>query len=172
MHARPIFARSGDAATARRRVMLVSYHFPPDPTIGARRWERLAPFLIAQGWGLDVITCAPPPDADMRRLQALPAGVRVFGVPPVELPIERVERVAWQLYRAIRTRLAWAPAATAGAERRPSGSSPARSEWVDRSTIRWQLATPRGMLRAYWTWLQDAQYGAWADGAVGVARAV
>jgi hypothetical protein len=169
---RPILEAPGGPEGPRRRIVLISYHFPPDQTIGARRWARLAPFAVERGWGLDVITCAPSADADMRQLAALPPGVRVFGVPLVELRVQRVERVVWQVYRSLRDRLRRGPDAGSSADTRPSGGSSARAEWIDRSTIRWRLATPRGLLRAYWAWLQHARYGAWADAAASLTRAI
>jgi hypothetical protein len=167
---RPFFEAPGGSEAPRRRIVLVSYHFPPDQTIGARRWERLAPFAVEWGWGLDVITCAPSADADLRRLAALPPGVRVFGVPLVELRVQRVERVVWQVYRRLRDRLR--RGADAGSSVPASGGFPARAEWIDRATIRWRLATPRGLLRAYWAWLQHARYGAWADAAASLTQAI
>jgi len=169
----PIFERPGRAEQCRRRILLVSYHFPPDPTIGARRWEKLAPFVAERGWGLDVITCAPPTGSDLHRLEALPHGVRVFSVPTVALPIERLEYLAWRVYRAVHD-----AAGSAGSERgvstlgQESDGRSTRPDWVARSEIRWRVYTLRGLLRAYWAWLQYARYRTWARRAASVAQAI
>src|SRR2546422_7800891 len=46
-------------ATAERpgqhRLLLISYHFPPDPAVGALRWQKLARYAAERGWGLDVM---------------------------------------------------------------------------------------------------------------------
>src|SRR5665213_2269981 len=93
----PFWERRGTSAQESRRLLLISYHFPPDITIGARRWEKLAHAVAERGWGLDVITCRPSA-IDAKRLESLPAGVRVYGVADPELVSERVEQVLWRMY--------------------------------------------------------------------------
>jgi hypothetical protein len=168
----PIFERSGRPEQAGHRLLVISYHFPPDPTIGARRWERLAPFVAERGWGLDVIACAPAAAADLRRLEMLPAGIRVFGVPVVTLAVEPLERRAWELYRALRRLVRRAAPGAPTRDRRPWPGAPTRPEWIDRTAIRWRLYSPRGLLRTYWTLVQHAKYGAWNDQAGAIAAAI
>jgi hypothetical protein len=168
----PVFERPGRPEQSRRRILLVSYHFPPDPTIGARRWERLAPFVAERGWGLDVITCAQPMASDLRRLEAVPEGVRVFGVPIVTLPIERLEHWVWHLYRALRDTggaVVEHDASTQGQEPQSRSTQP---EWMDRSEVRWRLHTSRGLLRAYWAWLLCARQRAWARRAASIGQTI
>jgi hypothetical protein len=173
IRSRPIFERPGRPEQSSRRILLVTYHFPPDPTVGARRWEKLAPFVAERGWGLDVITCAPPTGSDLQRLEALPHGVRVFGVPTVALPIERLEYLAWRLYRAL-----YDGAANARSEHGISAPGwesdrrSLRSGWAGRSEVRWRLYTPRGLLRVYWAWLQYVRYRTWARQAASVAQTI
>ena len=96
MSARPFFERPGAVRSA-RRLLLVSYHFPPDTTIGARRWEKLSHFVVERGWGLDVITCIEP-NSDLSRLEALPEDVRVYGVPPQPVrAAELLEHAVWRV---------------------------------------------------------------------------
>ena len=43
-----------------RRLLVVSYHFPPDGTIGGQRWAGLSKYLARLGWEVHVITAAAP----------------------------------------------------------------------------------------------------------------
>ena len=96
----PFWEKRGSTAQDARRLLVISYHFPPDTTIGARRWEKLASAVTARGWGMDVITCAPS-KALGTSLDSLPAGVRGFGVPDPTLPFERGEHLLWRAYRTV-----------------------------------------------------------------------
>jgi glycosyltransferase involved in cell wall biosynthesis len=153
--------RPGTEAQKATRLLLVSYVFPPDPTVGARRWSKLANFLADRGWGLDVITRAPDrlTPAGTLSLEALPSGVRVYGVPAVPLPLARVENVALRLYRGLRRRRSTAqtalnPALTVDRPRRP--------ETVARVDVRWSFRSPRSYLRAFWVWREVAQLERWS----------
>jgi glycosyltransferase involved in cell wall biosynthesis len=57
-----------------RRLLVVSYHFPPDPAIGGLRWAGLTKYLTAHGWRSWIVTAAPPP-------QSSPPGVTVTSRP-------------------------------------------------------------------------------------------
>jgi glycosyltransferase involved in cell wall biosynthesis len=157
--------RPGSAAQNQRRLLLVSYVFPPDPTVGARRWAKLAHFATARGWGLDVITRKPDQitPQGQRVLDELPAGVRVFAVPAAPLPFARAEHAALQLYRRLRRPRASAtvgsanPAAPAAASLRP--------ETVARSDVRWSLRSPRSILRAFWVWRDVTHLERWSRNA-------
>ena len=67
---------------AGRRLLLISYHFPPSQEAGAFRWQRIARVAARRGWGLDAVTLNPAglAIADEGSLQTLPHGVRVYGV--------------------------------------------------------------------------------------------
>lgn len=119
-----------------------------------------------------MIACAPRPGSDLRRLEALPAGVRVFGVEDAALPLDRLEFLAWRAYRGLRDmartsrRGGSLPAPGGGAD-----AGAARPDWLDRSEVRWR-PHPRTLLRAYWAWLEHARYHKWARRAVAVAKAI
>lgn len=168
----PIFLRPDQGAQAFRRVLLISYHFPPDPTIGARRWEKLAPFVAERGWGLDIIMCARPAGCDVRRLHHLPSGIRVYGVPPVTLRIEKLEHLASRAYRTLRN---IAKRARDHRKRNTPGAGPSpepatiRREWLEPSEIRWGLCTTRGLLRAYWSLVHYRKHRLWACRATSLA---
>ncbi|HWH03990.1 MAG TPA: glycosyltransferase [Gemmatimonadales bacterium] len=53
------------AAKVTRKLVVVSYHFPPDPAIGGLRWSGLTKYLAPLGWRSWVVTTArneqPPP---------------------------------------------------------------------------------------------------------------
>ena len=79
---------------SRRRMLLVSYSFPPDSSIGALRWEKLVAYGASRGWSTDVLTMDPS-DASMpdhSRVATLPEGTRVFGVPLRPHPYLTLER--------------------------------------------------------------------------------
>jgi glycosyltransferase involved in cell wall biosynthesis len=45
---------------ATRRLLVISYHFPPDGTIGGQRWAGLTKYLARTGWEVHVITASAP----------------------------------------------------------------------------------------------------------------
>src|ERR1043166_4471184 len=78
------------SAETERRLLVVSYHFPPDNAIGGLRWSGLTKYLSGHGWRSWVVTGAPQP-------ARLPAGVFVTSRP---------RRVTLNdLYRRLRARL-------------------------------------------------------------------
>jgi glycosyltransferase involved in cell wall biosynthesis len=184
MTPRPLFEHPGAARSA-RRLLLISYHFPPDTTIGARRWEKLSHFVAERGWGLDVITCAEP-GADLSRLELLPEDTRVYAVPPQSLrTAEWLEHQVWRAYRTLRP--APAPiagangngAAAAAAAAAPAAASHGRDaaprehpDTLSRHDIRWWPPTPRKMLRSYWVWHDLARDARWAEDAERLAEEI
>src|SRR5688572_12586704 len=65
-----------------RRLLLVSYHFPPDPNVGSQRWEMMLRRAAEHGWTADVLMMEMDdgPQLERSRLSTLPAGTRLFGV--------------------------------------------------------------------------------------------
>lgn len=43
-----------------RRLLVISYHFPPDGAIGGQRWAGLAKYLARLGWEVHVVTASTP----------------------------------------------------------------------------------------------------------------
>src|SRR5262245_66159529 len=86
----------GGALPYGRRLLLLSYHFPPGQSVGALRWQQLLSHAAEQGWGVDVVTLDPGSvsDPDMSRLAGIPPSTRVYGIRAPRLQIERVERGA------------------------------------------------------------------------------
>jgi hypothetical protein len=166
----PFWERRGSPNHDAHRLLLISYHFPPDTTIGARRWEKLAHAVTERGWGLDVITHAPDEEIG-DALDSLPPGVRVFGVPDPTLGVERVEHMLWRVYRAVwPNRRLDASAARAGASRQPRALR-ARPASIDRSDIRPSVRT-RDLLRTYWAWVDFTHGARWAQCAAAVAKRI
>ncbi|HXC24652.1 MAG TPA: hypothetical protein VNU46_01970 [Gemmatimonadaceae bacterium] len=176
MMSEPLYATPDAGNQANRRLLLISYHFPPDPSVGARRWEKLAHYVAERGWGVDVITRREQPftsPSDLARLKTLPSGVRIYGVPLPTLALQRVEHAAWSLLRGRRkTATKAVPAQGHAKTGGGTNNGTATSLSSPREKIRWSLHTPRGYLRAYWAWLDFAQYGEWGTQVERVARAI
>lgn len=166
----PFWEKAGTPAQDAHRLLVISYHFPPDTTIGARRWEKLASAVTERGWGLDVITCAPKSSVGST-LDLLPAGVRVYGVPDPELIFERIEDVLWRVYRTVwpKKRLQ-ASASAASADPGPNVGE--RPKALTRSEIRATARTPRQVLRTYWAWLELTHGLRWAHAASALAQRI
>src|SRR5262245_46793259 len=138
----------GRALPSGRRLLLLSYHFPPGQSVGALRWQQLSSHAAEHGWGLDVITLHPSSvsDPDMSRLASIPPGTRVYGIRAPTLPIERV---ALRLYRAGHFEAAGLRA-----------GSRARHE------VRWSRKDLVGELRgAYYAWDEYWRQKHWAEAA-------
>lgn len=182
MTPRPLFEHPGASRSA-RRLLLISYHFPPDTTIGARRWEKLSHFVVERGWGVDVITCAEP-GADLSRLELLPRDVRVYALPPHNIHVaEWLEHQVWRLYRTIRPAPVAPAAGSNGSSTAEAGANGAAAsspditsrsypDTVSRHDIRWWPLTPRKLLRSYWVWLDFARHERWAKDAVDLAEQI
>src|SRR3989442_15660523 len=81
-----------EARRGERRLLLISYHFPPSREVGAVRWQQLAKYAVERGWELDVVTLDPASQVapDWDALADLPARVNVYGVPQRALPLDRL----------------------------------------------------------------------------------
>lgn len=175
----PFFERPLDGDCAQGRLLLVSYHFPPAQTAGAMRWQQLSRYARARGFGLDVI-CADPDGLGMRdeaSLEALPDGIRVFGV-PVETPwLEHLENRLFAAYRKLRPARP-EPAAPASAPERaasppaPKPKTAGRVGSMAREEVYFDPTEPRSWIRAYWSYLDFARYGRWSRRAAALARTI
>src|SRR5437867_2049955 len=149
-----------------RRLLLVSYHFPPSREVGARRWQQLCKFASERDWALDVVTLDPPSLAapDWASLEELPAGVRVFGVAERALPLDRLERRIVALRRRMQ---AWKVARLGVALAAPWAPGP---QTIDPRDLKWPFHSLRDALRAFRVWRDHTRYRAWSRRAAGVAQ--
>lgn len=81
--------------SASRRLVVVSFHFPPDPAIGGLRWAGLTRYLASDGWSSWILTVAPTPSAPT-------AGVTVESHPRVPTLNDAYRR--WRAGRAVNDR--------------------------------------------------------------------
>jgi glycosyltransferase involved in cell wall biosynthesis len=154
------FFESPPRRDAARRLLLVSYSFPPDSSIGALRWEKLITYAAGLGWATDVLMMDPAQAAvrDDSRLSALPAGTRLFGIPLEDHP--------WLVReRALRRWLAGARNAGDGAQPAPAAGIARPAAKVAPSGLRGWV---RGLRRAQLARLDHAQWMQWADRAAAV----
>src|SRR2546426_1615965 len=47
-----------------RRVLVITYHFPPDGSVGGLRWAGITKYLARLGWKVAVVTGAAPGEND------------------------------------------------------------------------------------------------------------
>ena len=85
------------------RLLLVAYHFPPDGSAGALRWEKMLEVLLEEGFRADVLTLDPEQltSADPARLSSLPSSIRVYGIRDAALAVEGPWRLRARVIRAI-----------------------------------------------------------------------
>jgi hypothetical protein len=148
-----------------RRLLVISYHFPPDRAVGAKRWEKFAQFAAERGWGLDVFMRGDVSRDDIAAAQrALPSGVRVFAVDAPRLRMERFENALWRALK--RGRSGTSTSAMSDDSAVSQQAPPARVSSIPRADLRWDLLTPRGWMRAYWAVLDFAKVSAWDDAVI------
>ncbi|HEV2752159.1 MAG TPA: oligosaccharide flippase family protein, partial [Gemmatimonadales bacterium] len=155
---RPTPSYATAPSESRARLFLISYHFPPDPAVGALRWQKLARYAAERGWGLDVLTLHPAEleASDPARLADLPKGVRIYGIPRPRVRAEQVGVLVWHVYDAVRRlRQRIARGGPARVERTPESRS--------RAEVRWRPFRLRDVTRAYYAWLDHAVAGRWAE---------
>jgi len=165
---KPLYENEDVGTQDGRRLLVVSYHFPPDRAIGARRWEKFSHFASARGWGMDVFMRGDLSRSDLETARSsLPSGVRVFAVAAPSLRIERIENAVWRTLKGSRApdaNVSARPAdAAAQAADGPRSIRPARPASFARRDLQWALHSPRGWLRAYWASLDFARISAWGD---------
>lgn len=151
---------------AQRRILLISYHFPPSSAAGALRWQKFSPFLYERGWGLDVVAADPAQvdTPDWERMSELPPGTRVWGVPYERIALERIAQAFKSAVRAVRAPRPRPDQSDAlGGEQSPAPHSVSAS--LPKEEIRWDLHRASSAKRAYTAFLQTRRDLAWARGA-------
>jgi glycosyltransferase involved in cell wall biosynthesis len=172
---RPFYAAPESAPAASRRLLLISYVFPPAQASGSLRWQKLSHYVAERGCALDVVTldpsCLDSPDLD--RLADLAAGTRVYGVPAPSVPIGELIRAAWRLYRGVLARVRPERGGSSVSDAASGGSVvEARPGSFARKEVRWALGSPRGFIRAYSAWYEYAFSERWARDAAALAKRV
>ena len=141
----PFFQRADVGSLSDRRLLVVSYHFPPDPAVGSKRWEKLSAFAVERGWGVDVIMrTTPAMSSSSPALARLSGDIRVFGVRQDAIAAERLEKFVFRaLRRAYVTANNGAASSNAVASSRPAGlSARNRSRPIER--VGWKLDALEG----------------------------
>ena len=158
--------KSRPAPDGERRLLLISYHFPPSHEVGARRWQQLAKLAAEAGWALDVVTLDPGDLAacDETALAELPASVRVYGVPDRPLPLDRLVRAAVSWRRRLLTR------SRTGERLVPHAPSPGRPPSIGVTELRSPFHSARDALRAFHAWRAHVRSRTWARRAAEVAH--
>lgn len=103
-------------------LLLLSYHFPPGQGAGALRWQKMAEYVSAAGWEIDVVTRAPSTSLDgavQAELDGLPLNVQVWGVEDAKTSVDQfvspLVTIASRIRRLGRRKTAEAEDAQAGA---------------------------------------------------------
>src|SRR6267143_316057 len=52
------------------RLLVITYHFPPDGAVGGLRWAGITKYLARLGWQVSVVTAAAPPTGNSATLDA------------------------------------------------------------------------------------------------------
>jgi glycosyltransferase involved in cell wall biosynthesis len=121
-----------------RRLLLVTYSFPPDAKVGALRWEMMLRFAAEFDWKADVLLMDPAESdgRDESRLATLPAGLRLFGVP---FPKSSLDTVMTWRRRMLGLRRQPAPSSPdfAGDNNGDQGGERSRWQRVKRDVAAW-----------------------------------
>lgn len=151
----PYFEAAG-AATEAKRLLLISYHFPPDPAVGGVRWQQMTAHLAERGWRADVISrdFSQMSGIDLQRLEALAPGTRLFTVSDREPILGRVHRTLWSFMRDMMRRRR----STHNGTTTVSAASPPKRR--------------SALARVYLTYLQHAREALWARSAAKAATSL
>lgn len=146
------FASAQAAPIDAPRILLVTYHFPPDPMIGGVRWQEMARYLTERGWAVDVIArdFRHVPNADPARLARFAKGIRIFCAADREPLVGRVHKAVWPVVRRLRR-----------GQPQDKRGRPAVLSRAETST----QGGGRAVVRAYFAWLEFARPGNWAQSA-------
>jgi len=164
----PSFVARPGGVERTARLLLVSWHFPPDSAVGGLRWQKFARHAAERGWGVDVIMRDPRglPGADPERLADLPPGTRIWFVPSSPLRFERWIEGAVRWARSIMPRRSPAAPIPAAAGPRPRSRD---------SRTRDEIGFPRSwrdLARAYFSAVEQLRGARWAADAVRVGEQI
>src|SRR6476661_3313687 len=112
----PFFRTALPEEVRRRRLLLISYYFPPINVVGALRWQRLSSYAAERGWAIDVLLVDPrdvPFAEDRARLAELPPGMTLYAVPDAESPVIHLQRWLWRRVRPLVRRNGESPSVAA-----------------------------------------------------------
>ena len=148
--ARLHFASPVPAPADAPRLLLVSYHFPPDPVVGGLRWQEMSRYFISLGWAVDVIArdFRGVEHLDPARLAHFGANLRLFSVRDREPVVERAQKIVWPVISRLRLR-----------------GSVQRVDALTHHEVKRQSSGGRGAVRAYFAWLEYARNLNWARAA-------
>ncbi|MFI5234414.1 MAG: hypothetical protein ACHQXA_01775 [Gemmatimonadales bacterium] len=151
----PIIVTHRSTHPVTRRLLLVTYHFPPDPAVGAQRWQKLVRYAVERGWGVDVIALhlSALPRHDLGRVADLPSDVAVYGVRPPSMALTRLIESMWRVLK---------PATPPAPHADPTMRSASRAT----EGLRWWPRERRDLLRAYHVMVDHAGGRRWAQHAV------
>lgn len=161
------FEAPASNASPLRRLLLITFHFPPGSAAGALRWQKLSHFAGERGWSLDVISLHPSglDKVDTARLTDLPPGTRIYGVPMRKLLLERLEDRLWGWYRSFRP---GKPVITGVSAPGTQGPAAEQRAVVAPVSLRDRLFRRLNRMvgsarRSYFAWMDYYTHGAWAD---------
>jgi hypothetical protein len=157
-----------------RRLLLLSYHFPPGAAVGALRWEKFSRVGAGRGWALDVITASPAAlsKIDFSRLENLPPGTRVFGAHPQRTVFSSMDRALSKAVQRLKRRTTSgvsAPIRGTSAER---GGAQSDGRLILRTRLQWRLHSASGWKALYGALRQYDEERHWELGAGGIGREV
>jgi glycosyltransferase involved in cell wall biosynthesis len=165
---RPFYESAG--FPARRRLLLISYHFPPGRAAGALRWEKMSDFAAERGWALDVITLDPAgqTEPDCRRLDRLPSGIRLYGVPTQRSWLDSFEDSAYKIFRRLRLTLDGTAAS------KPAGTQQSSDDLrvPALEDLHWPPRNLRDCRKSYDAWRDYDKHGRWARRAAQIAMKI
>jgi glycosyltransferase involved in cell wall biosynthesis len=145
-----------DRPTSGGRLLLVSYSFPPDRSVGALRWQKLTRYAAERGLALDVVALSPHQyDAvDVDRLADVPGETRIVHVSERAGGSRRLHGALLALRRSIRR---------GSAAERPSPSGHASTDAASSRGLIARLRYTYLVLFQFireWNWANDARAAA------------
>ncbi len=164
LRTKPYFTAAEPARPEARRLLLLSYHFPPSTAVGALRWLKMSGHAAASAWAFDVIAADPASlkQSDETLLGELPAGTRVFGIRPSPYPLD----ILWARLSA---RWRRRKGSSSGTPSVPRQGAATHNGSLTRSEVRWFPPTLTRLRRLYNSWAAYAGDREWARRALKLA---